>query len=450
MNTPATIILVVLTFLTVQIHSQQQFNNAQNIIQIPQNLDNTLIQSEIQNNSQTSLFSQILQKVKVIPPNRIENQQLDQSQTQTNSQVLDEELELKLEPVLDNDNLSQQDEMHTSFSRQKQLPQNKIQREFKAKQKLKEEQENINRFSYQQDEIIVDEQTFQEVNEEAEAYGLDNHWKLTEIKEFLGRYFGFQMFIWDAMNDPALDAVSYHIKMENQWEGIETMLIMQKLQDLRYENRDKVITLIDVGANIGWFSLAAASKGFNVIAFEPFIENINGFKASIQANSGFDYFITLYEVGLSNEDKTCQLYTYDYNMLNGNIRCDDQEFEEGWSRGQVNITTLDSYVNVIPENALIGVMKIDTEGFEYFILKGGEQFLRMHKVRYILMEYFPLRMEELGYKPLDLLQLLNSLDYEVHKEGFQGPIVISEQDMFKNLLDNNGYSEIYAVYIGQI
>lgn len=47
------------------------------------------------------------------------------------------------------------------------------------------------------------------------------------------------------------------------------------------------------------------------------------------------------------------------------------------------INTLDSFIDDIPEDALIGVIKIDTEGMDYYVLKGGAKFLKVYKPFYI-------------------------------------------------------------------
>ena len=42
--------------------------------------------------------------------------------------------------------------------------------------------------------------------------------------------------------------------------------------------------MIDIGANLGTFSLAAAAMGFSVYAFEPMLTNIRAVRQSLCAN----------------------------------------------------------------------------------------------------------------------------------------------------------------------
>ena len=64
---------------------------------------------------------------------------------------------------------------------------------------------------------------------------------------------------------------------------------MQRTQFPRSE-----IVLIDIGANLGTFALAAAANGFSVYAFEPMLTNIRAVRQSICAN-GFTDRITIVE-----------------------------------------------------------------------------------------------------------------------------------------------------------
>lgn len=49
---------------------------------------------------------------------------------------------------------------------------------------------------------------------------------------------------------------------------------MNKLDQLKENVPDnKTLVFLDIGANIGWYTLISASKGIKVKAFEPFSSN---------------------------------------------------------------------------------------------------------------------------------------------------------------------------------
>jgi len=61
--------------------------------------------------------------------------------------------------------------------------------------------------------------------------------------------------------------------------------------------RQNVQVLVDVGAGNGYFSLAAAARGHDVIAFELSNASVASFEASARYN-GFQKAITLHKVSL--------------------------------------------------------------------------------------------------------------------------------------------------------
>eukprot|EP00347_Sterkiella_histriomuscorum_P007466 403348807 len=247
-------------------------------------------------------------------------------------------------------------------------------------------------------------------------------------------------------SETVVDSMSASIQANNVWEFDNTKMILQLMDKQRIRNPGKQLMFIDVGASIGWYSLAAASRNYSVLAFEPFPTDVTLFKKSIESNQNFEKIINFQAVGLGSENKSCQIYTSSNKDINGNIRCDgSSELGNYVLQGDVEIVTLDSYTDLIPANQRTAFLKLNVEGFEYYILSGGEKFLRKHKVPYILLEYYPRRMLQLGYTPQQLIDKLKSLDYVIHATNFTGKIVNSEEDMFK-YLSSKDYTYIYATY----
>ena len=55
------------------------------------------------------------------------------------------------------------------------------------------------------------------------------------------------------------------------------------------------LLFVDVGANLGFFSLAAASLGYRVISFEPMTRNMWKLARSVERNDGFEARVALYQ-----------------------------------------------------------------------------------------------------------------------------------------------------------
>ena len=82
------------------------------------------------------------------------------------------------------------------------------------------------------------------------------------------------------------------------------MRIIRLMDEARARGRENPI-FVNVGANIGWYSLAVASQGFSVIAVEPARYNNELFKASIEINGNLD--VKLHEVVVTDkvEENSC-------------------------------------------------------------------------------------------------------------------------------------------------
>ena len=70
------------------------------------------------------------------------------------------------------------------------------------------------------------------------------------------------------------------------------------------------------------------------------------------------------------------------------------------------MVTLDSYTDSIPKNWKIGAVKMDCEGYEYYIFKGGKKFFSTYKIPYIIMEFEPMFFNRLKYSITDAIKAI--------------------------------------------
>ena len=126
--------------------------------------------------------------------------------------------------------------------------------------------------------------------------------------------------------------------------------------------RDMNMNALDIGANIGAHTVYLAENFKKVYAFEPQIEVYKLLNKNIKLNN-INNVIT-YNYGLGNEETKV-------NMREFNV--DEQEnigainIEKGGTGEEIMVKTLDSY-NFIN----IKFIKMDVEGYEYFVLLGGK------------------------------------------------------------------------------
>lgn len=106
----------------------------------------------------------------------------------------------------------------------------------------------------------------------------------------------FEMFVWDPDEHPvdggpycpAHDAVSATIVSHGIWEPRETTIALHALSTAVPE-----AVCVDIGAQLGWYSLLAASCGLDVIAIDAEEANLRLLTASAEANGWGDHVTTL-------------------------------------------------------------------------------------------------------------------------------------------------------------
>jgi len=143
-------------------------------------------------------------------------------------------------------------------------------------------------------------------------------------------------------------------------------------------------TICDIGANIGLFSLAYASifKSAKVHSFEPVPYIFKELLKNLQYNPELQERITAYNYGLSNRNETQflsiptsnQHERYDANYDNRLYSI----LGQGNKKIKANLKTLDNW-HLENDIGAIDFIKIDVEGYEYFVLEGASKILSNYR-----------------------------------------------------------------------
>ncbi len=136
-------------------------------------------------------------------------------------------------------------------------------------------------------------------------------------------------------------------------------------------NNKKDITFIDIGANIGKYTVPLGKK-FKVISFEPLKSNFNQLKINAKINNSKPL---LYNIGLGDSEKEIEI-SYDPNEQ-GEASI---VFKVGKEKEKIKIVPLDK----ILKKEKNPILKIDVEGFEYEVLKGAEKFIKKNHPEIII------------------------------------------------------------------
>lgn len=142
--------------------------------------------------------------------------------------------------------------------------------------------------------------------------------------------------------------------------------------------KDDNYIIFDVGANIGIIShpLGYKYKKSKIYAFEPSKEIYD-----LLCKNIYDNTIPV-NLGLGNENKKCRLKYKDDNRGSAYISENGNE--------QINIIKLDDYINNNNINKL-DIIKIDVEGFELEVIKGGINSILKYNP-YIIIEIWDKKM----------------------------------------------------------
>lgn len=170
--------------------------------------------------------------------------------------------------------------------------------------------------------------------------------------------------------------ISDYIEKYGCWEPITTEILIELFNEREYDT-----IFVDIGANIGYFSLLAAQQGVPTIAFEPVAANYALLEKSIDKNN-FRNLIQPCMVALSNKREKITINISNFNMGLCSTR---KLLPEDFSYSQTSMSeTLDDYFGINTHNNLI--IKIDVEEHEKKVLQGMEQTLASGKVSHIILE----------------------------------------------------------------
>lgn len=164
-------------------------------------------------------------------------------------------------------------------------------------------------------------------------------------------------------------------------------------------------TMIEVGANIGYFTLlwAAQNDACRVLAFEPALRNLTILERNVR-NNGLSQRVDLLPLAIGREL--------------GIARFDPGPSEQtGWGglvrdeRPGTFAVAMAPLDDLLPPDERYAVLKIDVEGADTWVLEGCRRLLAERRVAHVFFEQnFP-RMAALGIEPQAAAAFLAEVGY---------------------------------------
>ncbi|MBI2259900.1 MAG: FkbM family methyltransferase [Flavobacteriia bacterium] len=162
--------------------------------------------------------------------------------------------------------------------------------------------------------------------------------------------------------------------------------------------------MVDVGVHYGESCIPFLKDGWKVYGFEPDKENQKILKKEITDTSNF----VLFDYALSNEPGEMNFYASEESTGISSLL----NFHE--THIISNVVKVETLKNIIDQHNIqnIKLLKIDVEGYDYFVLKGFDFEKHTHP-EYIICEYEDLKTSKLGYNVLDMIEYLQTIGYKV-------------------------------------
>ena len=160
---------------------------------------------------------------------------------------------------------------------------------------------------------------------------------------------------------------------------------------------------VDIGAHVGLWSRILARCFARLTAFEPIEEYRACFKENLLREQGCE--VELHPFALGNSEEVVR-----FAMSPENTGLTYVKTEGDGTGRQVLVRTLDSFAL-----SQIDFLKIDCEGYEYFILQGAEETVRRDRPC-IVVEQKPGKGSMYGLDDKDAVKLLQSWGAELKFE----------------------------------
>jgi FkbM family methyltransferase len=207
------------------------------------------------------------------------------------------------------------------------------------------------------------------------------------------------------------------------FESVETHLITSSIKE-----GDVVI---DIGANIGYFTLILArlvgDKG-KVFAFEPEPTNFALLRKNVEMN-GYKN-VVLVQKAVSDKNELTKLYLSESN------KGDHQMYKTDDQRSSIDIEsiTLDHYFE--EKDKKVDFIKIDIQGSEHRAFKGMADILSKNNSIQILTELWPYALEQNGSSVDEVLNILGGHNFYFYDTTFLQSGQVEASDLLLRYRDD--------------
>ena len=204
-------------------------------------------------------------------------------------------------------------------------------------------------------------------------------------------------------------SISPHLILDGVWEEWTERVLLRSLR--------RGMTVIEVGANIGYFTLTmgrAVGPSGRVHAFECDPELAQLARDNVEIN-GLQRWVSVVQRAVGGRNGTATFYRASRHRGGGSLIAGLEQnpmmATDQHTPFEVPMTTLDSFV--AQERIEPDLVKLDAEGAEPSILRASPVLLASKRALTIVMEFFPRFVREAGDDPASLLRLITERGFTI-------------------------------------
>ena len=195
-------------------------------------------------------------------------------------------------------------------------------------------------------------------------------------------------------------------------------------------NLEKNMSFVDVGSHYGCHSLIASNLCEMVYSFEP-QKKLHGLQKNTIKNNSIKN-IKLRNIGLSNKNEKTKMNPLNYE----NDWINSGDVSIGTNGEEITLKTLDSF-----KLDRVGIIKVDVQGFEKFVLEGAKKTIEKFKPT-LIVEFEEGQLRKFGYGSSDLFDYIRNLGYHIYFLEYVWPSdhVCVHKDNLSDFINKNEIS----------
>lgn len=229
-------------------------------------------------------------------------------------------------------------------------------------------------------------------------------------------------------------------------EKLETQIIADSLKGGQ--------TFVDIGANLGFYSMLAASivgKDGRVLSFEPFERNVELIRASARESCFGN--VTVVNAAVSDREGTARLHLSPFYSSEHSL------FDYHYSTGanstrqtvDVRTVTVDRYLESTG-SLKVDFIKMDIEGSEGMAISGIERTISENRTITLLTEFWPNAIANSGVEPRSYLERLEDMGFDLfHIDGVESRVYKTTIDGLFGIMERRtreGFEDYKEVALG--